>query len=194
MRDFSTLSATAQRLVDVAQALIQQHGYNGFSYDDISRVVGIKKPSIHHHFATKSELVRMVVQRYAHTFRGLLAEIDARHGDAGARLAAYAELFAQTYQNERRLCLCGILGAEVDALSAEVALEVRAFFEFNLAWLVTTLADGAAAGSLRLRTDAQSQAYALLAALEGAMLVGRGLGSDDSPAAAGLTYISNLLA
>ncbi|MFM9433009.1 TetR/AcrR family transcriptional regulator, transcriptional repressor for nem operon [Janthinobacterium sp. CG_23.3] len=194
MRHFSDISATAQRLVDVAQALIQQHGYNGFSYDDIAREVGIKKPSIHHHFATKAELVRIVVQRYAHTFGALLEQIDARHQDAGARLLAYAELFAQTYQNERRLCLCGILGAEADALSADVALEVRGFFQFNLAWLVKTMELGAAAGALRLRGGAKEQAYALLAVLEGAMLVGRGLGSDGSPAAAGQTYISNLLA
>ena len=39
-----------------------------------------------------------------------------------------------------------------------------------------------------------AHAYALLSVLEGAMMVGRGFGTDSSPALAGHTYISSLLA
>jgi len=53
MKDFSELTATAVRVLDAAEGLIQQQGYNGFSYDDVARLVEIKKPSIHHHFAKK---------------------------------------------------------------------------------------------------------------------------------------------
>lgn len=194
MKHFSEISASAERVVDAAESLIQLHGYNGFSYDDISREVGIKKPSIHHHFATKSELVRIVVQRYGHKFRNALEVIDAHHGDSAARLAAYAELFAQTYKRDRRLCVCGILGAEAEALSDDVAQEVRSFFQMNLDWLTKTIKEGAKAGTLRLTASAGSHAYALLSVLEGAMMVGRGFGTDHSPALAGRTYISSLLA
>ncbi|MCH3032011.1 TetR/AcrR family transcriptional regulator, partial [Listeria monocytogenes] len=50
MKHFSEISPTAERVVDAAEGLVQQHGYNGFSYDDVAQLVGIKKPSIHHHF------------------------------------------------------------------------------------------------------------------------------------------------
>lgn len=194
MKHFSEISPSAQRVVDAAELLIQRHGYNGFSYDDISREVGIKKPSIHHHFATKAELVRIVVQRYGHKFRDALEFIDARHDNCGARLTAYAELFAQTYKRDRRLCLCGILGAEAEALSDEVAQEVHLFFQMNLNWLTKTIKEGAKAGTMRPTSNPGAQAYALLSVLEGAMMVGRGVGSDSSPALAGRTYISSLLA
>ena len=57
MKHFSEISPTAERVVDAAEGLVQQHGYNGFSYDDVAQLVGIKKPSIHHHFPKKGELV-----------------------------------------------------------------------------------------------------------------------------------------
>ena len=53
MKHFSEISPTAERVVDAAEGLVQQHGYNGFSYDDVAQLVGIKKPSIHHHFPKK---------------------------------------------------------------------------------------------------------------------------------------------
>lgn len=193
VKQFSELSASAERVVDAAQRLIQQYGYNGFSYDDIAREIDIKKPSIHHHFRTKADLVHTIVQRYADRFATLLRGIDASGGDAPARLARYGALFAATYEQDRRLCVCGILGAEAAAMSPEVALDVRAFFQLNLDWLAATIGEGERAGLLRVRGSAGEQAYGLLSTLEGAMMVGRGCGSDHSPAKAGATYVSNML-
>lgn len=194
VKQFSELSASAERVVDAAQRLIQQYGYNGFSYDDIAREIDIKKPSIHHHFRTKADLVQTIVQRYANRFATLLQGIDATGEDAPARLARYGALFAATYEQDRRLCVCGILGAEAAAMSPEVAADVRAFFQMNLDWLAQTILDGERAGLLRVRGSAEEQAYGLLSALEGAMMVGRGRGSDHSPANAGTTYVANMLA
>jgi TetR/AcrR family transcriptional repressor of nem operon len=192
MKQFSEISPSAERVVDAAERLIQQYGLNGFSYDDIAREIAIKKPSIHHHFRTKAELVQVIVQRYAHRFAGALAAIDAAVADPVKRLARYADLFAATYRQDRRLCVCGILGAEAASMSAEVAAEVEAFFQMNLDWLAAQLAAGVAAGSLRQGSAGPAQAYGLLSVLEGAMMVGRGMGSDASPATAGQLYLDNL--
>jgi len=40
---------TADRVLDIAEALVQTRGYNAFSYADISRAVGVRKASLHHH-------------------------------------------------------------------------------------------------------------------------------------------------
>lgn len=193
VKAFSELTPSAERVVDAAQRLIQQYGYNGFSYDDISREIDIKKPSIHHHFRTKAELVQTIVQRYGHRFGAALQAIDDSEPDPVQRLARYGALFEATYQQDRRLCVCGILGAEAASISPAVAEDVRVFFQMNLDWLTATIVAGERAGKLRVRGSAQSQAYGLLSALEGAMMVGRGFGSDQSPAAAGVTYVSNML-
>ncbi|MCC7006463.1 MAG: TetR/AcrR family transcriptional regulator [Ottowia sp.] len=193
LKHFSDISAAATRVVDAAERLIQVHGYNGFSYDDISREIGIKKPSIHHHFATKAELVRIVIQRYTDTFRGALNAIEISDSGAIARLFGYVDLFSQTYEKDQRLCVCGMLGAEVKSLSEAAAQEVQSFFQMNLDWLTKIIRNGSQSGELRFTSSSpEAHAYALLSTLEGAMIVGRGLAINNAPALAGRTYISNL--
>lgn len=191
MKHFSELSETAERVVDAAQGLIQHRGYNGFSYEDIARLVGIRKASVHHHFSTKAELVTVVVQRYTHRFRQQLLQIEGQHAKAPERLLAYAARFEQTFEQEGSLCICGILGAEIDTLDASIKAEVERFFEVNLDWLAQVLRQGQAAGLIHKRATAQELADAYLCALEGAMIVGRGLGRGaGGPAPVAKTFIA----
>ena len=192
MKHFSELSASAERVVDAAEMLIQRTGYNGFSYDDVARQIGIKKPSIHHHFATKAELAATVAQRYTHRFKEQLLGIEGRHARAVERLTAYANLFEHTYRQDRRLCVCGMLGAEAPTLPADVCSEVARFFETNLDWLTATMTAGQAEGSLRTLMPPRAQAESFLCALEGAMVVGRGAGLSSGPAAIGRTLIFSM--
>lgn len=179
MKHFSELSETAERVVDAAQTLIQHRGYNGFSYEDIAKLVGIRKASIHHHFSTKAELVTVVTQRYTHRFRGKLLHVEGQHAKAPERLAAYAALFEQTFVQDGSLCLCGILGAEIDTLDATIKAEVERFFQINLDWLEQVIRQGQAAGQLDKKQEAKALALAFLCSLEGAMVVGRGLGASS---------------
>ncbi len=192
MKHFSELSASAERVVDAAETLIQHHGYNGFSYDDVARQIGIRKPSIHHHFPSKAELVAVVAQRYTHRFREQLLAIEGQHARPLDRLNAYADLFAQTYSHDRRLCVCGMLGAEAEALPDDVSREVRRFFAINFDWLSAALEAGQSDGSLRQTAEPRAQAESFLCALEGAMVVGRGAAMTTGPATVARTFFSLL--
>ncbi|MBC3930277.1 TetR/AcrR family transcriptional regulator [Undibacterium curvum] len=182
MKHFSEISATAERVVDAAEGLIQARGYNGFSYDDVARLVGIKKPSIHHHFATKSELAAVVAQRYTHRFKELLLQIEGSSVKAAERLSAYAALFEKTFSTDKHLCVCGMLGAESSSLPEIVNHEVQRFFDANLDWLTQIADDGQRAGQLTSKLSPQSIAETYLSLLEGAMVVGRGMQKASGPA------------
>ena len=193
MRHFSELSESALRVVDAAEGLVQDRGFNGFSYDDVAKLVGIKKPSIHHHFATKADLVATVAQRYTHKFRESLLGIEGRHAQSPARLTAYADLFEQTFLHDRRLCVCGMLCADGESLPQSVNQEVQRFFEINQQWLTEMIGQGQADGALRTSATAATLAEAYLCALEGAMVVGRGLQSPRGPKAVALTFLATVL-
>ena len=47
---------TRAELLDTAQELVQTGGFNWFSYRDLADRVGIRTPSIHYHFPTKTDL------------------------------------------------------------------------------------------------------------------------------------------
>ncbi len=86
---------TATRILDVAERLVQTSGFNGFSYADISAELGITKASLHHHFATKAELGRALIERYSEAFNAALKVVDQRGGDAAAKLERYVKLYAE---------------------------------------------------------------------------------------------------
>ncbi len=189
MRHFSELSPAAVRVVDAAEGLVQQNGYNGFSYDDVAALVGIKKPGIHHHFPHKEELVAIVAQRYCHRFRERLLKIEGSSGAPIERLLAYSVLFEGTFSSERRLCLCGMLGAESDSLPASVVAIAEEFFGINVTWLTNVIRAGQGDGTLRTDTPPECLAEALLCALEGSMVVGRALRCSRGPAEVGRTVL-----
>ena len=39
-------------LLDSAERAVRQRGFDGFSYADLSKEIGIRKASIHYHFAS----------------------------------------------------------------------------------------------------------------------------------------------
>jgi AcrR family transcriptional regulator len=51
-----------------AEALVQTRSFNAFCYADIARAVGIRKASLHHHFAAKAALGVALVARYCSAF------------------------------------------------------------------------------------------------------------------------------
>jgi TetR/AcrR family transcriptional repressor of nem operon len=176
MRDFQHLSPAAERILDVAETLIQRQGYNGFSYEDIAQAVGIRKPSVHHHFATKADLTTVVAQRYVERFTHSLESLERTQAKPHDRLVAYAQVFQEHYQ-DKRLCLCGMLGAESETLPASVRAQLQAFYELNLRWLASTLVQGWPSHA----SQADQMALLLFSALEGSMIVGRTLSLADAP-------------
>src|SRR3954469_22776526 len=83
------VSTTSDDILACARSLIVAGGYNGFSYADIAEVVGIRKASIHHHFPTKLDLVRTLLERYDEEFRAGLAETERNFPDPADQLRAY---------------------------------------------------------------------------------------------------------
>ena len=73
--------AKALEIMSTAQELIQNKGYNGFSFRDVADAVGIKSASIHYHFPTKSDLVKEIAANYRAAFQLALGEIDAQSPD-----------------------------------------------------------------------------------------------------------------
>ena len=168
---------TAVRILDIAQELFQTHGYNGISYQDIADRVGIRKASIHHHYAAKADLAAAVVRRYRDVWNRFLDGIDQTNGDAWKKLDAYLDPFRSTALTGDRACLCGVLGAEFASLATSVRKEVRQFFAQNEAWLSRLLAAGRAAGSFSFTGTPDSEAGVLFACLEGSLLVVRACGA-----------------
>jgi len=164
---------TREQILDVAQALSQQMGFNAFSYRDISARVGIRAASIHYHFPSKEDLGVALVERYRQRFNRERAVIDNRSASASERLKKYARLFRDTVHDDGKMCLCGMLASEFAALPNAMQVSVRGFFDENETWLGSVLDVGRARGELDFAGSVEKQAAYVFSMLEGAMLGAR---------------------
>jgi TetR/AcrR family transcriptional repressor of nem operon len=164
---------TRETIMAVARTTAQAHGYNGLSFRELAKAVGIKSASIHYHFPAKADLGAALARRYHEdaqaTFDGFLDETP----DLGQRLRRYVATFRLALENGNRMCMCGYLAAEYDDLPDAVRAEVRAFADGNVAWLARVLSEGRDAGD---PAAAEARALAIFAAIGGAQLAARSRG------------------
>jgi TetR/AcrR family transcriptional repressor of nem operon len=184
---------TAERILDVAERLVQVRGFNGFSYADVSSELGISKASLHYHFAGKAELGEALIGRYAGRFVDALAAIDSREGDAPAKLQAYADIYAGVLR-DRRMCLCGMLAAEYDTLPEPMRDAIVRFFDANEAWLAGVVEQGREERSLQVEGSVRDEAQTIVSGLEGALLVARPYGDVARFEAAATRLLRSLAA
>ena len=184
---------TPTAILDTAERLVQQRGFNGFSYADVAAELGVTKAGLHYHFAGKAELGEALMNRYARRFDEALAAIDAGDQPAPEKLEAYADLYA-TVLNDERMCLCGMLAAEYRTLPARMQTVVLRFFDDNERWLERVLEDGRRAGTISIVGSARDAARLIVSSLEGAMLVARPYADVDRFRTAARSLLAGLTA
>jgi len=171
------LSPKAAEIASSARALLALGGYNGFSYADISDQVRIAKASIHHHFASKADLVEVVVKLHREESNKGLASLTEQVADPVAELKAYADYWsACILDGSTSFCICAMLAAELPAVPGNVAREVQAFFQDLTAWLAGVFKRGASSGAFHLQGTPAQEAKAFMATVYGAMLAARAYG------------------
>ena len=168
-------SDSAQRILDVAERLVQTRGFNGFSYADIAEALDVTKASLHYHFPSKADLGRRLIERYEHTFLAVLKGIDATGAAPREKLKRYARIYADVLR-DNRMCLCGMLASDYATLPKAMKEDVRHFFDENEQWLVAVLEQGRKSGALEFRGSPLDLARVIVGSLEGAMMLARSYG------------------
>lgn len=101
-------TATRENLLDAAQALIFDHGFSATSVDKVIERAGVTKGAFFHHFKSKAELGRAVIERHA--------ERDMAHCDR--TLARAEKLSGDPLQ--QALIFVGLLQEEAEELANPV--------------------------------------------------------------------------
>jgi TetR/AcrR family transcriptional repressor of nem operon len=166
---------SAQRILDVAERLVQTRGFNGFSYADIAEALDVTKASLHYHFPSKADLGRRLIERYEHTFLEVLKGIDATAAAPREKLKRYARIYADVLR-DNRMCLCGMLASDYATLPKAMKEDVKHFFDENEQWLVAVLEQGRKSGALEFKGSPLDLARVIVGSLEGAMMLARSYG------------------
>jgi TetR/AcrR family transcriptional repressor of nem operon len=90
-------TATRERILDSAERLIIDRGFAATTVDAVLAETGATKGAFFHHFASKAELARALVERYAAHDVGVLedfmARAEAESEDPAEQVVAFLRLF-----------------------------------------------------------------------------------------------------
>lgn len=169
------------KILAVAEELIQLRGYNAFSYRDICEIVGVKTSSIHYHFPTKADLGKAVVQHHIDMLNESVTELMSNTSLSYAKkLDMFFEfLLNKTYLAERKMCLGGILASDVLTLPENIQHEVKHFFQKIEFWVGELLQKAHQAGEFIIPTSIKNEAAFIVSLFEGALLLSRLYHNDE---------------
>ncbi|MGM1019838.1 MAG: TetR/AcrR family transcriptional regulator [Bacillota bacterium] len=172
----NTKKNTLQDIMDIGLTLVQERGYNGFSYADIAEAIGIRKASIHYHFPSKQDLVQTVLIQYRKDFMDKLQQISNGPYGWSRKIELFFGLYRETLENSTKLCLCSMMAAELNSFPVEIRNQLNFFFDANTAWLENVLGQGKKSGEFTFSGGSLEQAKALIAFVQGAQLLSRSSG------------------
>ena len=161
---------TRERIVDAAAGLIFEQGVAHTTIEDVRAAAEVSSSQLYHYFDDKPALVRAVVDQQADTIVAGQETFDLSSRDG---LRAWRDW---VIEHQRELdyhggCPIGSLGSELAASDPEARAHVAAGFKRWQAAIQSGLREMHARGRLTPDADPDTLALALLAALQGGLLL-----------------------
>ncbi len=164
-------------IMNLAEALLQDKGFNGFSYAHISSELGCKNAAIHYHFPTKEDLGCAVMKRYRDRFQLWTNNTRVKDLSPRDKLDWFFSIYTATRADKGKVCLVGSMEAEFNSIPEMLQKEVEALHKELLIWLEATLGEGREAGVFNFNGSSASKAALILSSLQGGLQMARALGT-----------------
>jgi len=161
-----------QHILTVATDLIQTQGYDGFSYSDISKKVGIAKASIHHHFPEKKDLGVALVELFFKQFSDFIETTESL-GTSLDKLRAYFSLFDAMALQCTHICPVSALQAQASTLPMDMQKKLNTHFDLEHSFVTATLETGLHKGEFQFTPSAASVALIVISTIKGALQMAR---------------------
>jgi TetR/AcrR family transcriptional repressor of nem operon len=164
--------ATRARIVDAAARLMFEQGIAKTTTDEVQASAGVSGSQLYHYFANKSELVRAVIARQTEAVlssqQPLLSKLDSFQS-----LRAWRDLLVDL-QRDRQCqggCPLGSMASELADTDAAARLDLAEAFARWEGAIREGLRAMRQRGELRAGSDPDQLALAILAAVQGGLLL-----------------------
>lgn len=159
-------SSTRNEIVAAADDLFYRQGFEHTSFAHIAAAVKISRGNFYHHFKSKDDILRAVIDKRLADRRAMMAEWTARHDDPRDRLYAFIDILKVNGAKIRRHgCPIGTLCSELAKLNHQAQNEAKGLFTLFDAWLseqFTLLGHGPRSGRLAMRLLSETQGVATM--------------------------------
>jgi TetR/AcrR family transcriptional repressor of nem operon len=173
-------TATRGKILDAAQGLVLKRGYVGMTVEHVIDEVGITKGAFFHHFKTKDDLARALLQRYAEYDDRIYFETRERaeklSDDPLQQLLLFVGLFQEMFENRTEPypgCLFASYLYELQQFDDDTRALIRSSFTKWRELLKEKIEAIVRRYPPRIEVDAASLADAFTVVLEGAFITSK---------------------
>lgn len=163
----------SERILDLAERLIMERGYKAFSYNDLSKEIGIKTSSIHYHYPTKGDLGRQIVLRYIRLCNEVTESIDNSTENPKKKIREFINLFFEHLKSADKACPIAMLASDYENLPEDVKEELINCIETHEVWITKVLKSGLEKKIFKFTDSPENRAKAIFFAIEGATIAAR---------------------
>lgn len=171
------IANTKRTILNLAESLLEDKGFNGFSYAHIASELGVKNAAIHYHFPTKEDLACAVIQRYRDRFQLWFHNYRVKDLSPEKKLDWFFSIYTDMRADSGKVCLVGSLETEFNSIPDQLRGQTEALHKELLAWLQATLAEGRDAGVFKFNGEPANKAALILSSLQGGLQMARALGT-----------------
>ena len=159
--------STRDRIIETADRLFYQQGFEATSFANIASAVGISRGNFYHHFKTKDDILDAVInQRLANTEQ-MLDHWEVKGNDPAERIRSFIHILIVNGEKIRKFgCPVGTLSSELAKLNHSAQSDAAGLFTLFRTWLgrqFSALGFGAKSDGLAMHILGRSQGVATLA-------------------------------
>lgn len=130
---------TKEQIIEIANNLLIERGFNAFSYKTISEEINIKTSSIHYHFPTKSDLgVAVICKHHEALEQTIIKTKNKTPLEKINKLFNYYKRLAE----EQKVCIVGALISDINTMDEPLRKELLCFATTVVNWVAAILEEG----------------------------------------------------
>jgi TetR/AcrR family transcriptional repressor of nem operon len=161
--------STRQQIVEYSADMLRGNGFEGFSYLDISRHLGITKASVHHHFPKKVDLGLALCDWTQNWLEQGLSHFDSKATSNWNKLERYERAAIKHSLNEQKLCPISAFYSDLNKLPESIKERVKALDDYELDWVTNVMQDGIENHEFTANQDARALASLFVFSCKGAL-------------------------
>lgn len=139
LNDTKMSMSTRESILQLADTLIRDKGYNAFSFNDISKSIGIKTASVHYYFPSKTDLGVAIVKEHIERVKALKATV--KDHDPVTKLERFLSIYTKV-KSENKVCIVGSLATDLQTVDEEIKVELKALTKLILEWVTEIVQEG----------------------------------------------------
>lgn len=128
--------ATRDRIIETADILFYQQGFEATSFADIALAVGISRGNFYHHFKTKDDILDGVINHRLANTEQMLDRWEIEGGDPADRIRSFIHILIVNGEKIRKFgCPVGTLSSELAKLNHAAQSDAASLFTLFRSWL-----------------------------------------------------------